>query len=293
MHSMCQEGAAIPILERNNPFLKKHHSTPLMSSTRRFRGYCLGTPKSGTHSIAGLFTSAYASSHEPGVKEVIRHLLDWKRGRINENEVRSFLLARDEAFGLEMEASHPLARFAGILCELFPDAKVVLPIRDCYSWVHAYLDQQLYIDRQKGSHWMHLADFRHAQDVERGIVELTYAEEETVMAVNGLLPLRNYLRYWASHNQFVLDQVPEDRLVVVRTKEIGAAARRIEEFFELPTGSLNDSQSHLSRFDKKRREVLFAIDPDFVNHEVQTHCGELMDVYYPEITSMDNAFSSR
>ncbi len=43
--------------------------------SRAFHAYCIGTQKSGTHSIAGLFQPLYKAAHEPEHYELFQLLL--------------------------------------------------------------------------------------------------------------------------------------------------------------------------------------------------------------------------
>ena len=58
---------------------------------RRGRLYCVGLGKSGTHSIAGMFSRTVRSSHEPQVLELMEKIVAWRQKRISEPEFVEWL----------------------------------------------------------------------------------------------------------------------------------------------------------------------------------------------------------
>src|ERR1043166_1722999 len=77
---------------------------------RRFHAYCVGTPRSGTESMAGLFAKNYRAKNEPGARSLIYSILDWSRdGRGGEDlPLRDYMQTRDRRLWLEFEANHLL-----------------------------------------------------------------------------------------------------------------------------------------------------------------------------------------
>ncbi len=256
---------------------------------RRIRAYCLGAPKSGTHSIAGLFAARYRARHEPEVKSVILALLGAAAGALPEEAQREFLRVRDAELQLEMEASHPLHFFAPLLAEEFPEARFVLTLRDCYSWLHAYINQHVEIQRPLGSHWMRLMDYLLLQDAKGGVTNTRFAPKELAMAEQGLFPLRNYLAYWANHNRYVLESIPAERLLVVRTHEIRQRIPEIAGFLGVPEDSLERSRAHLSVRQEKPCRIVYEVDREYLEAQVELYCRPLMDRFFPEVRSLEDS----
>jgi len=105
--------------------------------------YCVGTSKSGTHSIAGIFASHYRAAHEPEVQSSIELVLATQETAAT----RETLLDRDRRLSLDLEASNLLAFIAADLVAAFPAARFVMTIRDCYAWLDSCLNHQMNASR--------------------------------------------------------------------------------------------------------------------------------------------------
>lgn len=62
--------------------------------------------------------------------------------------------------------------------------------------------------------------------------------------------------------------------------------KKIADFLGISVGNLNVSKSH-SYKGRKKSEVLFKIDRQFLEDKIDLHCRELMDIYFPEIKSFE------
>ncbi len=241
---------------------------------RRFHAYCVGALKSGTHSIAGMLMRHYRSSHEPRVPELIDAVLAFSRREIARPDLQRLLHRRDRSLWLEMEASAFNVHVLDLLVEEFPDARFILTIRDCYSWVDSALNHQL--GRKLPAHYESFLRYWVAPGSE-------YARAELVLKDKGLYPLKSYFRAWANHNQRVLDTVPADRLLVIRTNEISKSPKRIAGFLGIPARTLDRSRSR-SFASRKRFDLLSSIDPDYVKEAAQEDCMPLMTRFFPGVT---------
>ena len=242
---------------------------------RRFHAYCVGSVKSGTHSIAAMFGANYRAAHEPESAEFIETILSASQGTLTESECRQFLIQRDLRLWLELEASHLLGYLLPEVLAAFPDARYILTIRDCYSWLDSYINQLVY--RNPGTHWQRFSEWRYPMEQRR------YAPEEERLKARGLCPLDLYLGLWKEHNEKVLGLVPAERLLILRTHEIPASSRQIADFLGVPAASLDMSCSHSYRAEGKLH-LLRQIERDFLDAKFQQHCQELMNRFFPEMT---------
>lgn len=170
-----------------------------------------------------------------------------------------------------MEASAFSVHVLDLLVQEFPDARFILTIRDCYSWVDSALNHQA--GRKLSEPNETFLRYWIAPGSE-------YAPAETVLKENGLYPLKSYFRAWASHNQRVLDTVPPDRLLVIRTNDISESPERIAAFLGVPAHMLDRDRAHSFRT-RKRFDFLSAIDRDFVRDAAQESCEPLMTRFFP------------
>ncbi|MDM8530404.1 sulfotransferase [Anaerolineales bacterium HSG25] len=243
---------------------------------RRFQAYCLGTAKSGTHSIAGLFGQHYRVAHEPE-GEFLAETVVLTEGQVNFYAQQKMILARDQRLWLELESSMLTYHYMEILLKTFPQAKFILTIRDCYSWLDSLINHQL--GEWSSISWQMLRDahYRQPDDV--------YAPAEQILHEHGLYTLDGYLSYWATHNQHVLDTIPADRLLVIPTKQITAYLPQLADFLSIPPTTLISDKSHLYKA-KEKFGILTQIDHNFLEQKVNQHCRTLMDAYFPEMRNL-------
>jgi hypothetical protein len=248
---------------------------------RRTRLYCVGMGKSGTHSIHGMFSKNVRAGHEVQALELIDKILDWRNGRISEQEITAWILVRDRKLALEVDSAGLNFWILDILLREFSDARFVLSIRDCYSWFNSSVNHWLRFP-DTDERWVRFQKFR------LGNPAFTHAPEERVLKEKGFYPLSAYLSYWTMHNGAVLSKVPAERLFVVRTDQITQRALEIVDFAGLPRRSVHLHRTHEFR-NPSKQEIIRQIDRDYLEKKVEKYCRPLMTRFFPEIKSLDDA----
>ncbi|PSO95277.1 MAG: hypothetical protein BRC48_08845 [Cyanobacteria bacterium QS_9_48_30] len=251
--------------------LLKRQLRPILKP-RRFQAYCLGTAKSGTHSIAEIFNPNYRALHEPESEELIAKVLAAQNSQQSKSALLEYVKRRDRNMRLELDSSQLNYFLLDSLVSDFPNAKFILTIRDCYSWLDSFINHQL--SRTCSPNWQRLRDFRFDSNSE-------YKEEERILAQHGLYTLDGYLSYWAEHNREVLTTVPKEKLLVVRTHEIPQEIEKIADFLSISLDKLNLSKAHSFKA-KNHFNILSEIDKQFIDNKVNLHCKSLMDEFFPE-----------
>src|SRR5215510_14398373 len=95
---------------------------------RRTQVYCVGTAKSGTHSLRSMFSRNVAAGHEPRATQLIEMFFNWRERRIGDEAFRQWIRARDRELSLEVESSWLNVLILDFLVEEFPEARFVLTI---------------------------------------------------------------------------------------------------------------------------------------------------------------------
>jgi hypothetical protein len=247
---------------------------------RRAQLYCVGTAKSGTHSIHSMFSRNVAARHEPQAVNVIEMFLDWQDHRRSEGELREWIRARDRELALEVDSSWFNILILDFLLAEFPRARFVLTIRDCYSWLNAEFKRVL-----RGN----------SPEPQRGVIRKflyerkgsVHAPEEQVLKANGLFTIDSYLARWAAHNEKVLATIPAERLLIVRTDQIKQRAHEIADFAGLPRHTVRLNQTHEFQ-NPVQREIIGEINRNFLERKVDEHCRPLMNRFFPEIKTLDD-----
>ena len=240
---------------------------------RCFHAYCLGTNKSGTHSIASMFAKQYKSAHEEAHGTLIDGFLDWQEGKSKFADFQTILLNHDKYAWLEMDSSHVHIEYVDLLVELFPKAKFILTIRDCYSWLDSYFNH--YLNYPLYDCWARLHNWRY------GRAEYSYASAEKILVDAGFRPLASYFAAWTVHNQRALSVIPSERLLILRTLDINSSIDRIAEFLKIPNNTLDPKKVHSFKAPKKHR-LLTQIDSSFIREQAEKHCGALMAEFFSD-----------
>lgn len=244
---------------------------------RRTQAFCVGTAKSGTHSIASLLGGSLRTAHEPHAMMLINELKGASFFSVPLARCERLLERRDRILGLELESSHLLGAFVSALVELLPEARFVLPIRDCFSWLDSMINQQL----RKGEEvedrkWDAVWDFYFQHD------RFRHPPEERTLQKAGLHTLDGYLTYWSTHNRQVLETVPTERLFVLRTDDIGPRAGELAAFLGIPSSWVDPVRSHTYRRSSDDR-LLDRLDREYVADRYDAHCRDLMRRFHPSL----------
>jgi len=243
---------------------------------RKFHAYCVGSPKSGTHSINSMLNDNYRSKHEPLDMLSIKLLHDCKNNTLSEMGLDHFLRMRDIYLWCEMEASHFNGSFCTTLHTIFPKAKFILTLRDCYTWVDSWFNHQLSRKFQpKDSIWSVGRDLYYNSGNE-------YSKYDKILEEHSLLPLSGYLEFWNRHNRKVIDSIPKENLLIIKTNEINDSQIAMSNFLEIPSSTISIDKSHSFKA-KKKMDILKKIDPEYLKDQFEMHCGALMKEYFPDL----------
>jgi Sulfotransferase domain len=266
--------------------VKRAVGTPFLFRLVRPRNthiYCTGTAKSGTHSIEALLSHQLRSAHEPESHRTIDLVFNAAAGRVDESKLNRYLLRRDRRLWLEVDSSQLNVFLLRNLVELFPAAKFILTIRNPYSWLDSFINHQL--AHGGTDKWIQMRNFRFRPDI------YTHQQEELILKENGLYTLDGYLSYWGYHNRTVIDTIPEDRLLIVRTDKITENVEEIAAFVGIPSSKLRKESSHAFKA-KAKFGLLDQIAKEYLEHKVNEHCGDLVAQFFPEIQSKENTLST-
>jgi hypothetical protein len=86
-------------------------------------------------------------------------------------------------------------------------------------------------------------------------------------------------RTLARHNRHVLDALPAERLLVVRTHKLLARLPDIAAFAMVPAETLRPDRGWEFRTSQRHR-LLAALDPIYVQDTAEHHCGDLIRRFF-------------
>jgi hypothetical protein len=250
--------------------------------TRRTRVYGVGSAKSGTHSLVNMFSPNVRAGHEPEIFELMDALINLRQGRINDAEFTAWIHDRDRRLALEVDSSFLNYEILDLLLQEFPDAKYVLTIRDCYSWLNSLFNHSLRRRNNKDPRWLRLPLLWPPPE------PIIHAPEEQVLKENGFSTLDRQFSWWTRRIGNVMTKVPAGRLLVVRTDEITKRVFEIADFCGLPHHAVRTECSHANA-NPEKIGFLRQMEPAFVEAKAEKHCREFMTRFFPDIRSLDDA----
>ncbi len=243
---------------------------------RSFRAYNVGIAKTGTRSVAGIF-ARYRALHEFLFRDTVRAIHERECGTLTEEAFREFVRSRDALTRLDMDSSSYNCAFTDVLVQEFADAKFVFVIRDCYAWLDSMLNMSLFIGPLM-TDWM--ADY-----IEKFLgpgfeMELSNRPDVLQSRLPGMVEAG--LRYWATMNQFVLDNLPVDRSLILRTRELTESLPLLSSFLCVPEETLEPQLSLLNKGERKYH-LLHQCDRNLLAQLSEHYCSDLMHEFFPEV----------
>ena len=244
---------------------------------RRLQLYVVGTGKTATTSAAGMF-GAYRSGHEVDALRMKRVAARARAGDLGPASARWELRRRDLRFRLEVDSAHFLTPFVPQLTDLYPRARFVVLLRDCFSWVDSLLE-----------HWARIAirtlDRRPELPDLSGISAIPSVVRSWVSVEGQLREGRAtaglavaLLQTWAATNTRLLTEAPAARTLGVRTEDLDEAAPRLAAFCGVDVATLrpglrwNASPNH--------HGVLANVPPELMVSEAERWCAPLMEQHW-------------
>lgn len=221
----------------------------------------LGMFKTGTLSIAKMFSQHMHDLHEPHAYLFSKKWLQKETGQITDREWESFLIQRYNFLRRPIEASGFLITEARLLSELYPKTKFILTIREPTAWVESLLNHILRNRKLVKFHYWEPV-FKHyfgSQD---------FPPEESALAEQGLFPIVSMLEFWKQKNEAAINAIPGDRLLILDTDQLSQSVPQIETFLNLPNGSVSTERSKAQHWTRKSKMAL-GVDKAYLQQTAQ------------------------
>jgi hypothetical protein len=225
-------------------------SNPSPNIPRRFHIINLSLPKTGTASMAGIF-SGYRAGEEFQHKEAVDHILDWRQGLIDGPALDAFLLARDKASQLEFDSTSFLGMASERVIPLFPNDKFVLCVRDGRDWIVSFVGMLLeyYGPNPKKAPVSREWSTRYGKTMAPAFDLGAFADPARVgERVRSWLP--DFAAFWGRttlDNLKRMKELPKGRRLVLKTQDISQSLEKIAAFAGVPAASLKAEKSHRNK----------------------------------------------
>ncbi|MDE3259686.1 MAG: hypothetical protein OYM47_17790 [Gemmatimonadota bacterium] len=239
----------------------------------RVKAFCVGQAKSGTASLVGLLSSNYRAAHEPERPELLDMILRESKGEVTAEEFRKFLLERDARLNLEYDVSWANQFIIGHLLDVFPAAKFIVLIRDCYSWLQSAVGHL--VSREMPPEILDFLPWWTKPE------RYPHSDHDRALAEKGLDSVAAFLHTWNGHVDRC-HSIPPDRRLVIRTHELARSHRRLADFLRIPVDTLDAGSGHQNRSTWHER-IESLVDPSYIADMVQSICADNMARYFPEV----------
>ena len=213
----------------------------------------------------------YRSAHEVDsrrARALAAKVLDGELG-VDSARVRAELRRRSVRFHLEVDVAGWMGVFAEPLARMYPDSRVVLLLRDCFSWLDSMVDHDLRRLRTWRPDAYYRAKYLQHNDVS--------APEEAPLRDAGVIPVAALLRGWTAANRRVLAGVPADQLLVVRTEDLDRSVEALAWFTGVPESTIRPV--HANRNPSPTR-LLGSVPRSYVVEQAQEHCAPIMEQFW-------------
>jgi hypothetical protein len=224
--------------------------------------------------MAGIFRR-FRACHECGFERALPLSVAALRGNLRSSRASWEIRRRSLRYALEVDSAPFLSPLVPEIADVYPRARFLLLIRDCFSWMDSVLE-----------HWARsgFAFSREPQNVwelylqvKYGHTSNEYLPEDGALASMDLPAVGVLMRVWAESNSRLLLEVPPDRLLVVRTEDIDASGERIARFCSVDSSELCIGDRNLAPL---RQGILAGVPPAHAVHQAELHCASLMERFW-------------
>lgn len=214
---------------------------------RRFHLINVSLPKTGTKSVAGVF-SRFRAFHEFQHEATAQAIYAFYTGQRSREDMRQFVLARDAAGLLEVDSASFNNWYADLCVELFPRATFLLSVRHPHAWLESTLSHMRRDAEAARSRSMDYPErFRRLGEIVVGDFDpdVLLSQEALVAALPDLAA--RLLTFWTERQVTLLDCLPQNRLIIIETDRLTESSGRLAAFVGIDPQLLDVDSSHLHR----------------------------------------------
>lgn len=232
-----------------------------------------------------MLETEFRAAHEPDRPELLDAVVAFDEGHLTAREFDGYLLERDTRLQLEFDSSWANYFIMDRLSTLFPEARFIQLIRDCYTWLESIIN--------------HLIVRTIPEDVQSILdwwfepSKYPYTESDHGLQEAGVYSLDCFVTRWSIHAEGPAKAIPPDRLITIRTPEIRSSARRLADFLNVSIDQIDTTKSHRN-VGEKVQPLLSLVAKDYLDDTVARICKDSMNKYFPEIQGVsDTSLGSR
>jgi hypothetical protein len=243
----------------------------------RFQAYVVGLPKTGSTSLASVF-ARYRAGHEWQMRELIPLALARQRGELTDGQFLAATSGRIRPASLEMDSATFHHLYADLLRDTFPHAMFVHSVRDVVSWSTSLLDMVL--AKRMARRFLEIGldswELEYLQTATGEGCPVDPGSDDDDRAA--LVPL---MRYWSHHLRQMAEQLPPERTLQLRTRDIGRRTDDLAAFVGVPPRTLRADLAHSNRA-PLTLDRFAAFDGVDLRDAYDAYCADLMADLFPQ-----------
>ena len=232
---------------------------------RQLQALCVGAPKSGTTSIANLFSKNYRYEHEAERKAHVEFIWLHYTGVVSDAEYIQYLIKRDRRLWLDIESNCFLGYRPDLVYRAFQNARFILTIREPFSWLESIFDNNINYPVTASITMLRWHSFFfHPEDYQ-------YTDKDAILKENKLYPLDAYLNYWVCTNRSVMDSIPDEQLLVLYTHKISHGLAELADYLGVSADTFNKEKARMNVTSIKH-DIIKKMDSDYVHSRIEAVC---------------------
>jgi len=245
------------------------------SHRRRLQLYVVGLGGTGTTTMCDIFEH-YRAAHEVDRRRMLPITNAERMGRLSPARRRWELRRRNVRFRLEVDSAAFLTLFVPELARMYPRARFVVLLRDCFTWMDTRIEKWL----RSGETLTDLTDWAGPYRWDDYGVKwaVTPSPEDGPLVERGLPPVGSLAKRWGETHADLLAVAPRDRTLVLRTEDIDTSLERLAEFCGVDVSTLTPGVHRNALASRER--LLARVSRDHVVREAERHCTPVMEQYW-------------
>ena len=233
---------------------------------RKIQAFCVGIPKTGTTSVAGMFKQRYRANHEPEYTIMVDKMYQHYHHRLTDYKFCRFLKKHDKRVWLDINSSCFLGYRPDLLYRAFPNAKYILTVREPLSWLKSMFNSNIKYPAS-------IRLFARWHEVFFEPHKFSYTRYEAILKEHNLYPLDSFLKYWVSANSSIKQAIPDNQLLILNTRQLKDSTHSLADFLTIDNDSINAQTTHQNKTEKKY-DIVNMIDANFLQDRIYTLCDE-------------------
>lgn len=237
---------------------------------RNFHAYAIGSGKTGTASIAAMFSKHYRSAHEPLPALTNQLVIEYDRGDLHPDAAATLFWARDQDLDLEMDASHPLGFIAPVFAQAIRkhDLQFIVTIRNPVTWIRSRIKYHYTV---KPPAW---EAFRH--HFWWGWPFIWGDEDHYLYLRYGLCPVASYFKAYEKQYRLIKTHLPPERYLLIATETLNESVSSLARFLGIPPKTIEPQHVNQSpaMFDPSQ-----SLEDGWLSEMAEEHCPTALEMW--------------